>query len=63
VRIDDTLRCLAAEDGRPAHARDAREEALALAVGLARVVSAAPRLALAVGYDLDGALEGRPTEG
>ncbi|HEY6761779.1 MAG TPA: carboxymuconolactone decarboxylase family protein [Baekduia sp.] len=33
--------------------------AMAPAIGLARVVSAAPELALALGYDVDAALEAR----
>jgi alkylhydroperoxidase/carboxymuconolactone decarboxylase family protein YurZ len=36
--------------------------ALAPTVGLARVVSAAPELALALGYDVDAALEGLDEE-
>jgi 4-carboxymuconolactone decarboxylase len=36
--------------------------AVAPAVGLARIVSAAPYLADAVGYDVDAALEGRAEE-
>ena len=36
--------------------------AVAPTIGLARAVSAAPELALALGYDVDAALEARDTE-